>query len=200
MFFSPFSISITSLGEKRANLSVFCAFVRFALIWFSSSSWCLGRAAACDCGTPWTFLLPSLLFVYTIFLTTSFSIRSLLFVHTIFFTTFISNEVFAVCLHYILDNFHFQWGFCCFYTLYFWQPYFKWGLCCLYTLYFWTTFIFNEVFAVCLHYIFENLIFNEVYLYTLGFWTIFIFNDVFAVCMLNTLDTFLLRRGRYCLQ
>ena len=25
---------------------------------FSSSSWCLGRAAVCDCGTPWTFLLP----------------------------------------------------------------------------------------------------------------------------------------------
>ena len=24
----------------------------------SSSSWCLGRAAVCDCGTPWTFLLP----------------------------------------------------------------------------------------------------------------------------------------------
>ena len=24
----------------------------------SSSSWCLGRAAACDCGTPWTFLVP----------------------------------------------------------------------------------------------------------------------------------------------
>ena len=23
-----------------------------------SSSWCLGRAAVCDCGTPWTFLLP----------------------------------------------------------------------------------------------------------------------------------------------
>ena len=23
----------------------------------SSSSWCLGRAAVCDCGTPWTFLL-----------------------------------------------------------------------------------------------------------------------------------------------
>ena len=22
------------------------------------SSWCLGRAAVCDCGTPWTFLLP----------------------------------------------------------------------------------------------------------------------------------------------
>ena len=24
----------------------------------SSSSWCLGRAAVRDCGTPWTFLLP----------------------------------------------------------------------------------------------------------------------------------------------
>ena len=60
MFFSSFSIAITSHGEERANLSAFRTFVRFALIWFlsvSSSSWCLGRAAACDCGTPWTFLL-----------------------------------------------------------------------------------------------------------------------------------------------
>ena len=28
-FFSPFSIAITSLGEERANLSVFRTFVRF---------------------------------------------------------------------------------------------------------------------------------------------------------------------------
>ena len=41
------------------------SFVRFVLVWicrFSSSSWCLGRgrrgAAVCDCGAPWTFLLP----------------------------------------------------------------------------------------------------------------------------------------------
>ena len=27
----------------------------------SSSSWGLGRAAFCDCGTPWTFLLPFLI-------------------------------------------------------------------------------------------------------------------------------------------
>ena len=27
----------------------------------SSSSWGLGRAAVCDCGTPWTFLLPFLI-------------------------------------------------------------------------------------------------------------------------------------------
>ena len=31
--FSPFSIAITSLGEERANLSAFCTFVRFVLIW-----------------------------------------------------------------------------------------------------------------------------------------------------------------------
>ena len=39
--FSPFSIAITSLGEE---------------FWFCL--WCLGRAAVCDCGTAWTFLLP----------------------------------------------------------------------------------------------------------------------------------------------
>ena len=34
VFFSPFSIKITSLGEERANLSAFRTFVRFALVWF----------------------------------------------------------------------------------------------------------------------------------------------------------------------
>ena len=33
--FSPFSIAITSLGEERANLSAFRAFVRFVLVWFN---------------------------------------------------------------------------------------------------------------------------------------------------------------------
>ena len=33
VFFSPFSIAITSLGEERANLSAFCTFVRFVLVW-----------------------------------------------------------------------------------------------------------------------------------------------------------------------
>ena len=32
--FQSFSIAITSLGEERANLSVFRTFVRFALVWF----------------------------------------------------------------------------------------------------------------------------------------------------------------------
>ena len=34
VFFRPFSIAITSLGEERANLSAFRTFVRFVLVWF----------------------------------------------------------------------------------------------------------------------------------------------------------------------
>ena len=34
VFFSPFSIVITSLGEERANLSAFRAFVRLCLFGF----------------------------------------------------------------------------------------------------------------------------------------------------------------------
>ena len=33
VFFSPFSIAITSLGEERANLSAFRTFVRIVLVW-----------------------------------------------------------------------------------------------------------------------------------------------------------------------
>ena len=33
VFFSPFGIAITSLGEKRANLIAFRTFVRFVLVW-----------------------------------------------------------------------------------------------------------------------------------------------------------------------
>ena len=42
VFFSPFSIAITLLGEERANLSAFCTFVRFALVWFCLFSLPLG--------------------------------------------------------------------------------------------------------------------------------------------------------------
>ena len=34
VFFSPFSIAITSLGEVRGSLGAFSTFVRFALVWF----------------------------------------------------------------------------------------------------------------------------------------------------------------------
>ena len=42
VFFSPFSIAITSLGEERADLSAFRTFVRFVLFWicrFSLGVW-----------------------------------------------------------------------------------------------------------------------------------------------------------------
>ena len=42
VFFSPFSIAITSLGEERANLSVFRTFVRFVLVWICRFSLPLG--------------------------------------------------------------------------------------------------------------------------------------------------------------
>ena len=38
-----------------------CACLGFSV---SSSSWCLGWAAVCDCGTPWTFLLPFLMYKF----------------------------------------------------------------------------------------------------------------------------------------
>ena len=74
VFFSPFSIVITSLGEERANLSAFCTFVRFVLVKICRFPLPLGvweglrfvivalpglfSYLFCDCGTPWTFLLP----------------------------------------------------------------------------------------------------------------------------------------------
>ena len=57
--FSPFRIAITSLGEERANLSA-CSICACLDLSVSFSSWCLGRNMVCDCGTPWTFLLPLL--------------------------------------------------------------------------------------------------------------------------------------------
>ena len=42
VFFSPFSIAITSLGEERANLSAFRTFVRFVLVLICRSPLPLG--------------------------------------------------------------------------------------------------------------------------------------------------------------
>ena len=42
VFFSPFSIANTSLGEERANLSAFRTFVRFVLVGFCRFSLPLG--------------------------------------------------------------------------------------------------------------------------------------------------------------
>ena len=62
VFFSPFSIAITLLRGVKVNFSAFRTFDRFVLVWICfdySSSWCLGKAAVCNCGTLWTFLLPA---------------------------------------------------------------------------------------------------------------------------------------------
>ena len=42
VFFSPFSIVITSLEEERANLSAFRTFVRFLFVWICRFSLSLG--------------------------------------------------------------------------------------------------------------------------------------------------------------
>ena len=44
----------TGLCASRAFVLLFCTCY---LLSFFSSSWCLGLAAVCDCGTSWTFLL-----------------------------------------------------------------------------------------------------------------------------------------------
>ena len=55
VFFSPFSIAITSLGEERADLSAF----RTCLFGFVGFLFLLGSGKGCVlCGTPWIFLLP----------------------------------------------------------------------------------------------------------------------------------------------
>ena len=42
MFFSPFSLANTLLGEERANLGAFRTFVRFVLVWFCRFPFPLG--------------------------------------------------------------------------------------------------------------------------------------------------------------
>ena len=50
VFFSPFSIAITSLGEERANLGAFRTFFRFALVWFRLLPLPLGVWDGMGCG------------------------------------------------------------------------------------------------------------------------------------------------------
>ena len=64
MFSVLLALRLPRLGKRERELGL-VLFVRlfdlrlFGLSVFSSSL-CLGRAAVCDCGTPWTFLLPFL--------------------------------------------------------------------------------------------------------------------------------------------
>ena len=53
-------LRLPRLGKRELILVLFVHLFDLCLFGLSvsSSSWCLGRAAVCDCGTPWTFLLP----------------------------------------------------------------------------------------------------------------------------------------------
>ena len=56
-------LRLPRLGKRELilMLSYVCLICACLDLSVSSSSWGLGRAAVCDCGTPWTFLLPFLL-------------------------------------------------------------------------------------------------------------------------------------------
>ena len=64
MFYGPLGVAVAWLGEGGGGVILTLFVCLFDLSLFvlsvSSSFWCLGRPAACDCGTPWTFLLPFL--------------------------------------------------------------------------------------------------------------------------------------------
>ena len=62
VFFSLFSIAITSLGEERANLSAFRTFVRFVLVWF-----CLFPLPLCVWEGLWFVIVDSQDFSLTLF-------------------------------------------------------------------------------------------------------------------------------------
>ena len=55
-------LRLPRLGKRELILVLFvrCSVCACLDLSVSSSSWGLGRAAVCDCGTPWTFLLPFL--------------------------------------------------------------------------------------------------------------------------------------------
>ena len=57
------ALRLPRLGKRELVLVLLyiCSICACFVLSVSFSSWCLGRAAVCDCGTPWTFVLPFLL-------------------------------------------------------------------------------------------------------------------------------------------
>ena len=59
------ALRLPHLGKRELILVLFlyvCSICASFVLSVSSSSRCLGRAAVCDCGTSWTFLLPFFFF------------------------------------------------------------------------------------------------------------------------------------------
>ena len=53
------ALRLPRLGKRELILVLFVRLFDLCVclvLSVSSSSWCQGRAAVCDCGTPWTFL------------------------------------------------------------------------------------------------------------------------------------------------
>ena len=72
------ALRILRLGKRQLVLVLFVRLFDLRLFGLvlsvSSSAWCLGRAAVCDCGTPWTFLLfPFLLLLSSTYVLSFFS-------------------------------------------------------------------------------------------------------------------------------
>ena len=57
LLFVALRFAITSLGEKKANLSAFLRLFDLCLFGFVGFLFLL-VSGICDCGSPWTFLLP----------------------------------------------------------------------------------------------------------------------------------------------
>ena len=115
VFFSPFSIAITSLGLERECFSYVCSIWVCLDLSVSSSSWCLGRAAVCDCGTPWTFLLP---FFFTLIAFTLFSLY--LLVHALCWFTVPTSTSLCLGVWFYLSNLEHSYpnGMCLCYLVY----------------------------------------------------------------------------------
>ena len=69
---------------EGASLCASCAFVCLfcACMFLSSSSWCRGLAAVCDCGIPWTYLLLFFLIKYNDNIMNKVRNREIMIVHT----------------------------------------------------------------------------------------------------------------------
>ena len=91
------ALRLPRLGKTELILVIFCTFVRFVLVLICRflSSWCLGRDAVCDCGTPWTFLLP-------------FFLSAIFFIIRQFYAKTKKKVVGAQNLHFAFTRCHYQ--------------------------------------------------------------------------------------------
>ena len=91
VFFSPFSIAITSLGEERANLGAFRAFVRFVLVWLCRFSLPLG-------------VWEGLRFVIVVPVLFSYFFRTSSMQNVLQEVIIIASQMFSYLIHYLVEK------------------------------------------------------------------------------------------------